>query len=182
VFLGQPQLDRGDRVHDRLQRLALPERARPGVRELDLGAVVGHRLLPVEHLAHDRDVVADALVRLAPRLAVPPLDDLRAGHPDADDEPTAAGEGVDRHGVHGQRGRRPGCQLHHRGPELDAVGDRREVRQRRQRVGAVGLGRPHGVVPEGLGPLDGVDRHGEVGGAVQLESESQLHGSEPATF
>ena len=59
--------------------LPCPSAPGPGVGQRDLGAVVGDRSLAAQHVAEDLDVVAQAGVGLAPRLAVPALDDLRAG-------------------------------------------------------------------------------------------------------
>src|SRR3546814_7398698 len=80
---------------DRLQRLADAESALAGIGQGYLRSLVGHRLFAAEHLPHDRDIVLDAMVGLAPRLHVPSLDDLRPGHAQPDDEAVAAGHRVD---------------------------------------------------------------------------------------
>ena len=170
-----PDLDVRIRMHDRLQRLALTERTRPAIRQLDLLAVVGDRLFAREHFAHDGDVVAHALGRLAPRHAVPTLDDLRAGQAETDDDAIATGQRVDGHRVH--RGGRRGARrdLHDRGAELDPLRQRREIRQRRQCVAAVRLRGPHGMKAQLFCPLDLGDRHIELCATVEIETQPKFH-------
>ena len=155
--------------------LALADRPGPAVRQGDLRAVVRDRRLAVEHLAHDRRRSRAAGRRVAPRLAVPALDDLRAGHADADDHAAAAGEGVDRHGVHRERRRWPRGELGDGGAELDAMGERGEVREGRERVGAVGLRAPHRVIAEDSRGAHQLDRDGEIGAPVEVQAEGELH-------
>ena len=121
-------------MHDRLERLALSEGTRTPIGQLDLVAVVAHRLLPVQHLAHDRDVVPHAFGGFAPRGAVPPLDDLRPGNAETDDDPLPTGERVNRHGVHRGCRRCAGRDLHDCRAEFDAFGHRGEIGERRQRI------------------------------------------------
>ena len=105
----------------------------------------------------DLDVLARLLERLAPRLAVPALDDLRPRGAEAEQE-AAAGEQVERRGGHGGVRGRPAGDLHDRRPELDALGARAEPGDRRDGVGAPRLRGPGGVVAELLGLLRHRDR------------------------
>ena len=66
------------RVDDRLQRLAEPDRVVAVVRQRVVRAVVGDRALAGQHLADDLDDLPGARQRLAEGLAVPPLHHLRA--------------------------------------------------------------------------------------------------------
>ena len=84
-------------------------------------AVVGDRPVPRPDVAQDPDVLARARERLGERLAVPALDDLRAGHAEPEDQ-AAARQMVERHRRHRGRRRRSGRDLHDRGPELDPLG------------------------------------------------------------
>src|SRR5581483_8329347 len=72
--------DVGVHVQDRLQRLAHAHGTGSRIGQADLAAVVAHGPLAPEDLAHDGDVVPDAVVGLAPGLPVPALHDLRARH------------------------------------------------------------------------------------------------------
>ena len=65
-------------------------------------------------------------------------------------------------------------ELHDGGAELDALRLAGEVRQRRDRVRAVGLRRPHRVVAERLGALHELDGNVE-GGTGIAEAEAELH-------
>src|SRR5690606_16245405 len=120
--------------------LAEPGRAGAGVGQRDLPALVADRRLALEDLAHDLDVVTQAPVRLAPRLAVPALDDLWAGHAEAGDHPPTAGERVDGHALHRAHRRRAPGELHDPGAETDALGLRGDPGERGDRVGPVRLG------------------------------------------
>ena len=113
----------------------------------------------LEDLAHDRDVVLDPIIGLAPRLAVPALDDLRSRDTQAGDEAAAAGHRVNAGGRHGGVGWRSRGQLHDAGAELDAAGLGGEKRERRDRVGAIGFGRPDRIVTQLFRPLHECDRH-----------------------
>ena len=143
-----PDRDAAGWVQDRLQRLALPERARARVRQRDLGAVVGDRLLAVEHLADDRDVVAQPRRSGLPHgWPYQPSTICGPDTPMPDDHPAAAGERVDRHGVHGERSPAGGPRAARRAvPSLIRVGERGEVGERRQRVGSR---RPRRSTPSG---------------------------------
>ena len=66
-------------------------------------------------------------------------------------------------------------------PSLMRSVARRDRRERGERVGAVGLGRPHRVEAELLGALHEVVRHLHRRGAVQLQSESQFQHAGDAT-
>src|SRR5436190_10610753 len=74
------EIDRDVRVHvqDRLERLGEASGALALVGQADLAAVVRHGFFALEDLAHDRDIVLEPVIGLAPRLAVPALDDLRS--------------------------------------------------------------------------------------------------------
>ena len=163
-FVAGGEIDRdvGVHVQDRLQRLADPQRARPGVGQRVLLAVMRHRPLAPEDLAHDRHVILHPVVGLAPRLAVPAFDDLRTRHAEAGDEPPAAGHRIDRRGRHRRIGRRARGKLHDAGAEFDALGQRREVGERRDGIRAIGLGGPHRIVAQLLGALHQLDRDVEM--------------------
>jgi len=99
--------------------------------------------LPVEHLADDGQVVTQSFRWMAPRLAVPSLDDLRAGDSDPDDDPSPTRQRINRHRLHGQGGRWPCGELDHCRAQLDPSGISGEIRQRRQGISPVRLGGPH---------------------------------------
>ena len=162
-------------MQDRLQRLALAQRARTVVGQPYGVAVVGDRRFAGQHFAHDRRVVAQLGDRRAPGGTVPALHHLRSRHSKADDGAPAPGERVDGHGVHGGGGGAAGVDLNDGGAETDPAGVRGQVRQRRQRVGAVGLGRPHAVVAEPLRELHRCDRHLQPRAPVQVQPDPQLH-------
>ena len=150
----------------------------PRVGQADLAALVRHRCLAGEHLAHDLDVVLDAPVGLAPGLAVPALDDLRARYAEPGDEAYAAGERIDGRCRHGTVGGRARGKLHDGRAELDAAGLAGEEGERRHRIRAVGLGRPHGIVAQLLGPLHQLDGDVERGARVS-QMQPELHGVPP---
>ena len=76
-------------VHDALQRLAKSGRARTGEGDLVVLACVGQRLIALEYLADDFDVLAGTQEWLAVSDTVPALHHLRAGRPDTKDKATA---------------------------------------------------------------------------------------------
>ncbi len=148
-------------MEDRHERLADAERAFTGVGEGDLAAFVRDGFVAGEDLLHDRDVVADAPVRLAPRLSVPALDDLGSRDAESEDEATTAGHRIDGLGGHRGSGGGAGGELDDAGAEPDALGLGGDVGEWRDGVRAVGFGGPDGVVTELFGLLDHVhgDRH-----------------------
>src|SRR5207237_21005 len=75
--------DIGIHVQDRFQRLADAQRAFAAVWKADLPPLVHDRALPAKNLAHDRDVILEPPIGPAPGLAIPALDDLRAGDAEA---------------------------------------------------------------------------------------------------
>jgi hypothetical protein len=120
-------------VHDRPEWLPETHGVLAAVGERVVRPVVGDRGLAGQHLADDPHDLAGARERLAERLAVPALDDLRAADAHAEDD-AAAGEVVERQHVHGDgRGRAP-RQLHDGGAELDPGGLPPPPGQRRERV------------------------------------------------
>ena len=68
--------------------------------------------------------------------------------------------------------------LHDRRPEPDATRLRGEERQRRDRVGAVRLGRPHRIEAEALGLAHLLDGHLQTRAGPDVETEPELHGAE----
>src|SRR4051812_36725351 len=105
------------------------------------------RCLPREYLTHDVDVLARSGERLPVVVAVPTLRHLRTRRTETEHE-AAAREVVERERGHRHRGRRARRDLTDRRAELDARGLRAPPRERRERVGTVGLGRPARVVAE----------------------------------
>ena len=117
------------------------------------------RLLAPQDAPDDLDVLARARERLAERLAVPALDDLRARHAEPEREP-AVRQVVERERVHRARRRRARRDLHDAGAQPDALGVRADPRGGRERVGAPRLGRPHRVEAEPLRLLRERDGNG----------------------
>ena len=142
------------RVHRRLERLADPHPVVARVRQWIVRPVGGHRMLAGEHPAHDVDVLARAGERLRVRLAVPTLDDLRPGSTETQDD-AAARQVIERDRRHGRGRRSAGRQLRDRGAEFHVLRRRAPPRERGERVGPVGLGRPDRLEPE---PVGGADR------------------------
>ena len=136
------------RVDDRLQRLAQAEGVVAGVRQRVVRPVAGHRPLAAQHLADDVDVLAGAGERLAERLAVPALDDLRA----RTGRGRARGARPDRwssvRACIAVDGRRAAGELHDRRAEPDRRRLRAPPRERREGVRAPRLGREDDVVAE----------------------------------
>ncbi len=167
------------RVKRRLQRLAEPRDPLAAAhRERVVRAVGGDGRPPGDRVAHDPDVLARARERLRERLAVPALDDLRARHAEPEHE-AAAAQVVHRHRGHRRGGRTARAHLHDRRAEPDPLGLGAPPRQRRQRVGAVGLRGPDRVEAEALGLLHGRERRRRrrTGGPVaRVEAELQAHG------
>ncbi len=162
-------------VHRGPEGLAQPRRAGGvrGQRQPVEGAVVGHGALAGHHLAHDVDELPRAGQGTAVRLAVPALDHLRARGAEAQHEPPA-GQVVERDRVHrGGRGRARG-HLRDAGAQAHPPGARAPPGQRRERVGAVGLGGPDGVEAEGLGRHEGGHdaRRGPAGPVAGLDADA----------
>src|SRR4029078_11985569 len=93
---------------------------------------------------HDLDILTRTRERAPVVVAVPTLRDLGAGCTETEYESTTrqmvAGERCHRH-----RGGRARRQLTDRRAELDALGRRAPPRERRERVGAIGLRGPASV-------------------------------------
>ena len=87
---GEIDRDVGVHVQDRLQRLGQPSGALAFVGQADLAAFVRHGTFALKDLAHDRDIVLNPIIGLAPWLAVPTLDDLRSQDTQACDEAATA--------------------------------------------------------------------------------------------
>src|SRR5690606_37646961 len=139
-----------------------------------------HGRLAAQHVAHDLHVLARARERLRVRLAVPALDHLRARDPEAEHEP-AAREVVHRQRGHGRRGRGARGELRDGRPEADAARARAPPRERRERVGAVGLRGPHRVHAEAVRGddrvLDAVRRAGRPVAGVDAETHARSSSS-----
>ena len=162
------------RVRDRLERLAQPDRAGTVVRVRVVLARELERRLAGEDAADDLDVLARAGERLAERLAVPALDDLRARHPETEDQ-AAVAQVVERERVHRGRGRRARRDLHDAGAELDRRRVRGDPHERRERVRAPRLRAPHRVEAELLGLLRELrDLRGRPRAPVP-EDQSEFH-------
>ena len=166
------------RMHDDLQRLPESRRTGPVVGNVVVLAVVLERLLALEDLPHDLDVLARLAQRLPVRLTVPTLGDLRTRRAHAEQE-AAAAHPVERGcGHRGHRGRARG-HLHDRGAKVHCLGVRHHPCERRDRVGAVRLGRPARVESEGLRTLRERDRLRQAVRPVlvaEVYAESQCHG------
>ena len=170
---GQVDGQVGATVQDRAERLAESGGPRAGVRDLVVLAAELHGLLAAQDRAHDLDVLAGLDERLAEGLTVPALGDLRPGDAEAQAE-AAPRQRVEGHRGHRRHGRRPRRDLHDPGADVDALGPRRDPRRGDDGVGAIGLGRPHGVVAEPLGFQDPghVEGHGR---ARIVEVQRQPH-------
>ena len=162
-------------MHDDLQGLAEAGGAGPCVGDVVVVAVMLERNLAAEDRADDLDVLTGAGERFAPGLAVPAFGYLRARCAEPEQH-AAARENVERCHGRRRRGRRPRRHLHDRAADGDALGRRRDPRHRRDSVGAVGFGRPHGVEPEPVGLLRERDA---ARGIVVPELESEAHVEDP---
>ena len=85
---------------------------------------------------------------------MPALDDLRAAHAEAEDEPPARHR-IEAHRSHRDERGRARAGLHDAGAEADARGARGDERQRGRRVVTPRFGGPHVVDAEPL-RLDGI--------------------------
>ena len=160
-----------ERPRHQLQRLAEPRPVCDG--DVVVLAVVLHEL-PSQRGAHDLDVLARLLERLAPVLAVPALDDLRARGAEAE-EKAPAGEQVERRRRHRRVRRRAAGDLHDRAAELDPLGRRTEPREHGDAVRSPCLRRPCRVVAEPLGLLrhrDGLERARPRRRVAHVEAET----------
>ena len=136
---------------------------------LDLERVVRRGdLLAAQRVAQEPHDVANPLVGLDERHAVPAFDDHVARRADTDREASGRGVGQRCHAL-GETCRRPGEGGDDRRAEAQARLPRGGQGQRREAVGAVGLGRPDVGVPEvgELGELLAV--------AVQWSRERHRH-------
>src|ERR1700733_4123640 len=103
-------------------------------------------LLAAENLAHDRNVVAQAIVRASPWLSVPTLDDLRARHTQTDDYAIAARECIDSACRHRRIGGSSRCKLYYSATEANTLGYCGKIGQGAERIGAIALGGPNGII------------------------------------
>src|SRR4029450_1174726 len=103
-----------------------------------------------EDAADDLDILTRLGERLPPGLAVPALDDLRAGEPEAEQE-APAGHEVERCGGHRGIRRRSGRHLEDRRADLQRGRRRREPGEHGGRVGSPRFRSPGRVVTEALG-------------------------------
>ena len=101
-------------------------------------ALVGDALAG-ERQADDVDGLAHAAQRVRERHAVQPFDDLRAADPEAEDEAMVA-QAAQGEGGLGDQGRGADAELQDAAGQQDALGFRRQVRQRADAVGAPGFG------------------------------------------
>ena len=154
----EPDGDIGIHVQDRCQRLADPHGAFSGEGQGNLAAFVGHRRLPAENLSHDGHVITNAPIGLAPGLAVPAFDDLRARNPDAaNGAPRRQGvEGAHLHGRHG--GGAPG-ELDDRRAQANPLGMSGQPGQGGYGIRAIGLGGEDSIVAEALGLFHRLERN-----------------------
>ncbi len=157
--------DGGIGLQGTLQRLAQAGRVVAAIGDLIVVALEGQRGLAAEDGADDADVFARAPQRLGVADAVPPLDHLRPGETQAHQE-ASAGELVERHGGHGGVGRGSAGHLHDGRAQLNACRQRPQPGQRRDGVGAIGLGRPDAVDAQPVGLLDEFDGELHLAGGV----------------
>ena len=185
-FRGQADVALGGRAeHDRNIRIAvqdtfqrLTQAARSGrvlrIGQRDFPALMRNGTLALQDLLDDGHVIAHAIGRLAPRLAMPAFDDLRAGHADAQHHASLAGHGIDGLRAHGQVGRGARGQRRDAGAQADALGQRADEGQRRDGVGTVGLGGPHRVESELFGTQNALDRQFHLGVGI-VEAQGYFH-------
>ncbi len=134
-------------------------------------------LLPGDDRPDDRDVLPRAGEGLRVGLPVPTLDDLWAGRPETEDD-AALGEMVKGHCRHRGRGGCPRRHLDDARAELQAGRVRTPPRERGERVGAVGLRRPHRVEAEPLGLLDRFERARGRSRSPIPRAVPELHGGD----
>ena len=157
----------------RIGGLLLGADAEPEPLDLERVVLLGD-LLAGEGVAQEAHDVADLLVGLDERDAVPALDDDVARRPDADGEATGRGVGHRRHALGHARGR-AGVGRDDGRAEAQARLPRGGEGERGEGVGAVGLGRPQvGVAEVGeLGELVpvGVQRAGQRRGHAGADGQ-----------
>jgi len=142
---------------------------------------MGQAFFALPDLAHDADIILQPIIRTAPGLAVPALDDLRAGDAEPGDETPATRQRIDSAGAHGGVCRCTRRDLDDARAELDPLGDRGQIRQGCDRVGAVSFGRPYAVVAEFLRSQDAFDRQIHSGAGI-ADRESEFHERSPCLF
>src|SRR5262249_13724456 len=101
------------------------------------------RLLALEDLTHDGDIIPKAIVGPTPRLPIPSLNDLRPGHAEPGNESVSASERIDSSSTHGCIRRRPSGKLHHACAEADAFRYCRDIGERADCIRAIRLRGPH---------------------------------------
>ena len=161
------------RSEDRLQRLAQPGSALTLVRHLVHLPVEFNRALALKDLAHDLDVLLRARDGLAVGHTVPTLHHLRAGGTEAHNK-APPGELIEGHGGHRTHGGGASGHLHDGGADPDLAGLRQYPGGRRDRVVAVGLGGPDGVVAHRLCLLDQIDWNVDVFARV-TKKKTEFH-------
>ena len=165
-----------ERMQRGLQRLSQARAA--AQRHLVLLADELDRLLASDDRSDDRDVLAGAGEWLRVGLAVPTLDDLRAGRAETEDD-AALGQVIKGHRGHRSRG---GCACRHLDDartELQPRRVRAPPREWRERVGAVGLRRPERVEAEPLGLLDRFERPRGRSRSPVPRAVAELHAGDP---
>jgi len=125
----------------RFERLAESDRPGPDIWQGDFLSGMSYRFVAPKDFAHNRDVIAQAIIWTSPGLPIPSLDDLRPGDSETCDEAVTARECVDGCRTHGRISRRACGELHYTGAEADALGNRSDVCEWADRVGAVAFPR-----------------------------------------
>ena len=162
------------RMVDQLQGLAEPRALILRKRELVVRAVVHHDLSSPDRTTdlHDLALTAEGLVVLH---AVEPLDDLRAGRTEAEDEAPAR-DCVEPGSGHRDRAGGAAVDVEDARTELHGVGLRSEVTEDRHGVEAVKLRHPADI-DAGLLQIGGFGRSQPRVAGVR-EHHRQLHGAE----
>src|SRR5579863_5846951 len=135
---------------------------------------MSYRLVALEDFAHDRDVIAQAIIGPAPRLSVPSFDDLRPGDAETGNEAVPAGQRINRGRAHRRVRRGARSKLHHARAEPDALGNRGDISERADRVGTVALRSPDRVVSQLFRPDDALDGKTEVRAGI-ANRKSEFH-------
>ncbi len=144
---------------NRLQRLAQAPGA-GGIRRIGngvMGAGAPHRVFACQHLADDVDIFPGPRQWLGKGLAIPAFHHLGPGHAQPEDQPPV-GKMIQGQGMHGRGGGCAGRDLHDGGAQLDGLGMGAHPGQRRQGIGAIGLGGEKPVIAQGLRPLGQIDQ------------------------